>query len=455
MAGSWKKVGNIKGPQGVRGERGPQGIPSPLAVQNDATVAGLVDTTGTSLTQQALDARYPHCIIVAGPGIDPTGVTDSSAAFQALLYEAQVNNGTLVIPKGVFRIHGIKTFQLYQMPTIVGAGMHLTTLRGNSAGSILEIQGLPALVAGGSISNLTIENPGGTCLELAGPVGFTMNQVRFNDAKLGLLFHNRDAGSYTEFCVADSCYFEEGLDVAIEYKVTAGDPSFHGSGFRGCVINQRAGATKNSIIIRTGCTVYNAPWDGIWFGRVAGLGMVLNESSQPARVFGHLSFESFGDDFLIVQPSSIGNVIYAGTMARAGSAAHRGDKFILATDFSYNNDGSASFHPAFRQAQYAAASGATPTLEVFAGGLFTVKVQGSNYCYQHLVYASSYATDPLNGFTTIIATGEASNGAGYGPPTYTVANGRLVINHASFPASGITVNVGATAVTGSSTNPLL
>lgn len=69
------------GAPGTPGAPGAQGIPSPLAVANDDTTAGLVSTTGTSATQRALDARYGRRTAPPpSPAVSPGWAVDGVSA---------------------------------------------------------------------------------------------------------------------------------------------------------------------------------------------------------------------------------------------------------------------------------------------------------------------------------------------------------------------------------------
>lgn len=96
----WVKIADLKGEQGVPG---PQGLPGVNATPADAAVAGYVE--GPSATRTALVGTLGMPVPVQGAGIDPTGVSDSTSAIQAII---DANPGRLLqLPAGVFKISAL------------------------------------------------------------------------------------------------------------------------------------------------------------------------------------------------------------------------------------------------------------------------------------------------------------------------------------------------------------
>jgi len=155
MAGRWVDKRDLKGPQGVSvvgstingsGElimtmsngttlnvgvvRGGQGLPGTNANPADTAVAGYVSTTGTSLTQTALDARYAKHgdsqfnvkKFGALGNWNPTAGTgaDDTAAINACL--AAAGTTPVVLPPGNYRITGAGLNIQSDDQTIIGLG---------------------------------------------------------------------------------------------------------------------------------------------------------------------------------------------------------------------------------------------------------------------------------------------------------------------------------------------
>lgn len=72
---------------------------APVAAK--ATALETLTTTGR-LGEAELSATFVSSFIVAGPGIDPTGATDSSAAIQAILTAAGAVKGRVIFPRGKY-----------------------------------------------------------------------------------------------------------------------------------------------------------------------------------------------------------------------------------------------------------------------------------------------------------------------------------------------------------------
>ena len=448
---------DLHGPRGFDGPPGKQGIPAAGAVPTAEAVGAYFDSETPA--SAAGDRRWARArdVVAVGAGIDPTGGANSSAAFQALLRQAQAQNGTLVVPAGTYIVNDVSTLESFNQPRIVGAGMRQTIIRctlGSGHAAITFVGG-SGQVSGGLISDATVENPGGTGIELRGVIGVTPRNVRFVNSAVGLLFHNKDAGSFTEFCVANECYFETSVARAIEYRITSGNNSFHGSGFRAAVINQPEGAAVPSIKIGEGALVYNAPWDGVFFGHTAGVSLAKNHSTYTAAVYGHLGFE-VGLSQAIVDETSASSVYYGGSISRLGDGVRRGKKFALVTDVAHNSDGGVRSFPGFKEVIYPLTPGATVTESFPSGGaaMASVTIVGPNFTHNHLIYVY---VDPFSasGTAVQVAKGWTFNNAGWADCTFSVSNGRLVITNATIPASGVTARIGITHLSGSNAFPLI
>ncbi len=90
------------GPENNRGAhfRVSRGLPGPGAIENDEAIATYIGADDSE-TATALMRRYVSSVTMAGPGIDPTGVTDSTVAMQAII-DANPN-GQIYVPAGVYK----------------------------------------------------------------------------------------------------------------------------------------------------------------------------------------------------------------------------------------------------------------------------------------------------------------------------------------------------------------
>lgn len=71
---------------------------------------------------------------------------------------------------------------------------------------------------------------------------------RFHTNAVGVQFHNEDAGSFTEFCKANHCYFTSACTRHVQAKRTSGNDSHHGCG----LINECLSQTSNVTLTFSG-----------------------------------------------------------------------------------------------------------------------------------------------------------------------------------------------------------
>jgi hypothetical protein len=388
----------------------------------------------------------PGIFPAIGQGIDPTGSADSTSALQSLLDQAQQSGATVALPAGTFRVTKLQTAESFTQPSIVGAGMRATLLQGTEKGPVLAMTGGSGQLAGARISDLTVTGPSATGVELRGVGGVTLERVRFDGLAVGLLFHNAAGGSFTEFAVAESCVFDSSVDVPIEYRRGAGKDSFHGTGFRDCVLVQSDKASMPLVRIGTGCLVYNAPWEGTFFASSA-TPLVRNDSQRPVTSFGALRFEATPGTTgcQVVDPGSAAPVYHAGEAMFLGGGIDFG-RLVLAEQVQINTDGSMNVarKPFVREVTL---GGGTTSLVSFGGeegGLVGISLSGQNYAFTQAVFVFWHAIGggvvaPLGGATSV-------DGAGWGQPTFALDGRRLTITNDKFPRDAVRARVWVTPV---------
>jgi len=290
-----------------------------------------------------------------------------------------------------------------------------------------------------------MHNEDGFCIELQGVCDFKIERVAFEYSYGGVLFHNKDAGAFTEFCVIESCSIEGSVTKAIEYRRTNGHESFHGSGFRGTRIGQDASTTTSAIEIGAGCVVYNAPFDGTFFGSAPYVSLIGSLSNRPAVVFGHLNFETHVFQN-IVHEASVSPVYFAGTISRLSNGTHRGNKLILVTDIAYNVDGSLSALRLPIQTTWGVGGATNPLMTIEHASMVDITITATGYLWNGLVYA--FASPTGGGTASVMATGIYTDTRGWAPPTFSYANGRLVLSSPFFAGSVVDAVVTETPVQG-------
>lgn len=162
----------------------------------DTMVAGLLADPG-SATSEALGLLYSSQVVIAGPGIDITGTTDSTAAIQAIFDSLPDEGGRIYFPAGRYRVSGLV---LSKRAIVDGAGgtwdyttqsANTTLVCTSSTAVALEVT-----AHGCSIRDLALVNSSST-LPTAG-VGLLMTAAsgaRLIDITISGFWHNVEFGS--------------------------------------------------------------------------------------------------------------------------------------------------------------------------------------------------------------------------------------------------------------------
>lgn len=395
----------------------------------------------------AVDARDHGCV--------GNGVHDDTAAVQATITAAQTLGRTAYFPAGTYKItSSVTTVQGFIQPHIRGENAQTTFFSGTGAFSILRIKGGSGQLALSEITDITFTGVSTTVgIELAGCCGVIPRRVHFGTLSVGVLFHNDAASTFTEQCVVHDSHFHSGVTTDIEYRVTLGTASFHGSGFRDCLLNQSDAG--NCIKIGSGAQVYNAPMDGCVFLDSTPQSPILHAGTIPALTCGSLRFENPSHtDITVVDAASTGIVYHVGTAQSMSQGVLGSAKFTVCSSAAYNSDGTVGFQPLPYSRAVAMVTGANTVVALpnAVVALVHVTFEASNYHYAYLlsVYRSPYDG---TGTVTTLQTVNITNAAAYGAPTFSVSSGNLVATNASFPASGVTAKFGLSQMNGRATNP--
>jgi hypothetical protein len=217
-------------------------------------------------------------------------------------------------------------------------------------------------------------------------------------------------------------------------------------------VNCKIAVDQNSdqpIYIGAGAQPYNAPLSfQVW---VSGSGktVIYNAASSPAFFHGTIT----------VEPGTVSSQSQSPTLGR-------GQPIYLVggvESWGYVNYG--SLQTGYRAASLGPESGAAngqrlirqhpwtirKTLSAGATSIFNaaadsnrlvyVEIEGPNYDYRYILTVAHQGFGG-SGFVQTIATVNAFNSAGYGPPTFSVdANGNFSITNGSYPSSGVIASV--------------
>lgn len=155
----------VRGPRGDTGPQGPQGDPGP----SDTQVATYF--TSPSSTRTAADARYVNAVIASGPGIDPTGAADSSAALQA-----KIDTGKpVVFPAGTYAVN-VPLERVTKLLLMSGA-----TIKATAAMSAVVRTDIATTVIGGVIEGhgtIDANDLADTPIHIRWFVGFDIGGIR-------------------------------------------------------------------------------------------------------------------------------------------------------------------------------------------------------------------------------------------------------------------------------------
>lgn len=307
------------------------------------------------------------------------------------------------------------------------------------------------LIVGGSGDEVTARVEGVTFVgnddsiasEVRGQCGQKFRDCRFGQNAIGLLWHNYATGTFTEWCEAESgCVFDLSCKLAQEYRVTAGDESFHGTGIRsfsGNTINQGG---DYCTLVGQGARPYNAPFGPqVWVHKP---GSALIKCNGHDTVFvGTPTIEGFALGTVVGDTS-------ANTFSLVGGIAGV-SKFLLGKcQLAYasskygppdGNVHTVSLHPIMIRKPLVAGDNAV-VLPVSAFGMTLVKVRVAGDNYEDRVLLSiDHNGYGQAGSVVKLAQHFQTNVAGYASwPTYRMdADGRLIIGMPALPLGAAVV----------------
>lgn len=180
-------------------------------------------------------------------------------------------------------------------PSCYGAGKKLTVWNYPTVATGLKFvggSGLPQACVYTGIS--FVGDASSTAVMFAGVCGFKLIRCMFDANAIGVQWHNEAAGSFTEYCTAESCEWRASCLIDGDFKVTSGNNSFNGSGINGRgLIN--ASATGPVVRVGSGANVYNAPFDAQVWATGGSITIFQNNNASapvPAGFAGEFTLET-------------------------------------------------------------------------------------------------------------------------------------------------------------------
>ena len=387
----------------------------------------------------------------------------NSTCLQAAVNWASPINAKLRVPSGTYNFATpVTKGQSFQGINLVGDGYNITRFNYStfsSGQSMLVIVGGSGYPCGCDISGIGFDGTTSTAaIEICGQCGQTATSCEFGTNAIGIMFHNRDAGSFTEYCSGRDCEFLSTCITAIYYKKTSGNQSFHGSGLSNrCRINTPDHATGAPVIyVGPDCLVYNAPLDAqIWVNFTYTL-IQNNNTGSPSvnncNWHGSLTIEPFGAT--LVLGSGYTRTYFAGTINSISQNVTYG-VFKHVDSVIVDSDGNIRALPKPASKHGIALTTGTNVIDISSWWAMNpspvsgqsgatkayIFISGPNYYFAHEL---TLVHNPYGGAGSaqIVATVFNNNVAAWGAPTYGFdSSDRIVITNSNYPASGVTCDI--------------
>lgn len=348
--------------------------------------------------------------------------------------------------------------QTFKSVSWIGAGPKDTKLHAvgvASGAAIFRFRGGSGQLANATVEGITFYGDTAVIgITLSGKGGMKIKNCRFSDSGVtglaaGVRFWNEETSSFTEFNELEACEFYDSCTLHVEYKVSSGGDSFHGSGLTdNCILHRDSGT---AIQVGLGSKVYSAPLScTVFCGGTATL--ITNASTTGATFYGHLATENVSGVLTLAS----GTVALSGTQSHSNEAVTRGG-LIQCSGVTINSDGSRTFTGGRTSGSTAIATGAnvvgSNTLKTVSR-LVHVQLKATTYDRRYLYYVSYDGISGGAGVVTALASHFTLDTPVYGAAVATVAtDGGLTLTQAGWPASGVTAywteeQIGATSSTG-------
>lgn len=464
-------AGTVRSPVFIEGSDGGwfwQNPADTTSAENGGTYCGTIIRGTDYATAGVWQRDQAERIELQWFGADHTGVAYSDTPLANAISAAGVNGTVYVDVAGTYKFQTpyvkASSFNCF---SIIGAGFLDVEFdyRGVASGSTwMTLVGGSGNLVSAVFKGIRFTGNGAAntarAFEIQGQCGVTWDECQFYATTYAtvapILLHNKATGEFTEFCVVRNSEFKEFSPYAIEYKVTSGNDSFHGSGLLNCVTHSGNG---NAVIIGTGSRVYNAPLTINNFASPSS-SIISNNSALPCWFYGTMNIEADGTIYTTLPNlCNPGNIYYAGIVNSLGSVNYSGLTQSLGVETSGPEFGNLfQARPAPARSKYFALTSGQSIGSVAAYGpnltaaMVSVQFFAGNYEYRYYAYAEHNGFGSA-GTWTVLATGFTNNSTGWGAPTITVnSSGNIIATNASWPANTVQCAISILPVTGSYTS---
>jgi hypothetical protein len=374
-----------------------------------------------------------------------TKLLDVTAPLQAAYTYAQSIKKSLHIVAGAYKHSGITKSSSFDHVSIVGGGADCTEFDYSSFGSVSAIT-----ISGGS-GSVTLSRivgiqfngaANGIGITLVGQGGVRLTDCRFGQNARGIVLHNQNSGEFSEFNVAENCEFTSACATALEYRVTAGNQSFHGSGLQNCLVNAKS-STDPVILVGNGCFVYNAPLSATVFPSPTGASIIYNKNvsgSLNNNWNGHINLEPSNSAAVSIAVNDSGaRTFFSGGVTSVNNNWSLND-CILVDSLTIRTDGSVNYTPKpYTFTKTDCVNGSVVDLKIIdtysgydSGLMLNITLAGNNYRYTHVCAMS--LDNGVGGGNQIaqLAMLQQFNSAGWGSSTFSIdGSNQLVITNAA------------------------
>lgn len=419
-----------------------------VSKDNSGTI--IINKSGKRLKR--LNVEHSNTIPASWFGCIGDGITDNSSASQAAINYCLAAGYSLAYGKGIF-LHKSNIIKAGspECPSIYGAGCARTSSAKGTiflfeTGMYFKIKGGSGTVCNAVIEGITFSGTDRTIdtpFIIADQGGVTIRNCRFENARWGAVLLNESKGAFTEFNVFRDCIFAGNCHGHLQYKRALGNDSFHGSGLWDCTLQQpRTVDGENyegpQIEIGENCLVYNAPMQFKTFSSSSGTTPIIEHKGvHSCNTYGSITVEKSGTSVELVGTKPLYILGSVQTLTEALKTTNA----WFCSRFQANRDGSINYDRLPFSSTGILPAGGGPIVSLISGqsAFITVQVSSPNYKYKYMLLVGRN-DDGYLGNVSIIATLFSLNN-GYGEPSFSFSDGKLVVSNNKFPDATVSYKV--------------